>query len=123
MKAISSGFAWAVCRECQHTERFPFTDIGPFPQLRCSNCKAELGRWSDIGRAAPGDEHPLQTRWPYLTDEDIRTIGNDREKLIVRIVERYAIAPMWVREQVAAWEEETSRPAISGISALKHTLA
>ena len=46
----------------------------------------------------------IAERWPALSDEDIRLAENDREHLIVRIVERYGISKEWAECHVADWE-------------------
>jgi hypothetical protein len=43
-----------------------------------------------------------------LTPGDLDVIAGDRDRLIVRIVDRYGIAEAWAERQVAQWEKRES---------------
>jgi hypothetical protein len=47
-------------------------------------------------------------RWPMLSPEDIERAGDDRERLMVRIVDRYGISMEWAKRQIADWERAGS---------------
>ena len=46
----------------------------------------------------------IQRRWTELTAVDLEMIAGDRERLVVRIVDRYGIAKEWAEYQVIQWE-------------------
>ena len=48
----------------------------------------------------------IQERWPALTADDIEIAGDNRERLIIRIVDSYGIAWEWAERQVAEWETD-----------------
>ncbi len=54
----------------------------------------------------PSRQAAIQERWPDLTADDIKIAGDDRERLIIRIVDRYGIAWEWAERQVAEWETD-----------------
>lgn len=45
----------------------------------------------------------VKTRWGKLTDDDIHTIGGQRDQLVGRIQERYGIAKDEAQNQVDEW--------------------
>ena len=46
----------------------------------------------------------IAKRWPALTNDDIAIAHDDREALIIRVVERYGISKEWAEHQVVDWE-------------------
>lgn len=46
----------------------------------------------------------IQRRWTEFTAVDLEMIAGDRERLVVRIVDRYGIAKEWAEHQVIQWE-------------------
>ncbi len=62
----------------------------------------------DIWRNWPNARGDIQRRWTQLTANDLDMIGGDRERLVVRIVDRYGIAKEWAEKQVIQWESGES---------------
>ena len=60
--------------------------------------------WKDWSRT----RRDIQRRWTALTMHDLEVIAGDRERLVVRIVDRYGIAKEWAERQVAQWESRGS---------------
>jgi hypothetical protein len=56
----------------------------------------------------PRTRREIQRRWSALTPGDLDVIAGDRDRLIVRIVDRYGIAEAWAERQVAQWEKRES---------------
>jgi uncharacterized protein YjbJ (UPF0337 family) len=56
----------------------------------------------------------IRRRWPQLTGDDVAAVAGNRERLVVRIVERYGIAAEWADRQVADWEAEQANRAHTG---------
>lgn len=60
--------------------------------------------WQDWSTA----QSDIQQRWTQLTPGDLEMIAGDRERLVVRIVDRYGIAKEWAEKQVIQWERRLS---------------
>lgn len=58
----------------------------------------------DIWRNWSNTRSDIQRRWSQLTADDLDIIAGDRERLVVRIVDRYGIAKEWAEHQVVQWE-------------------
>jgi uncharacterized protein YjbJ (UPF0337 family) len=56
------------------------------------------GKWKQITGEA-------RTRWGKLTDDDLHTIGGERDKLVGRIQERYGIAKEQAEREVDEWHK------------------
>mgnify|MGYP003627734486 CR=1 FL=1 len=61
---------------------------------------------SDIWRNWSTTRRDIQRRWTQLTNGDLDMIAGDRERLVVRIVDRYGIAKEWAEHQVGQWERQ-----------------
>jgi len=53
-------------------------------------------RWSEYQLNA-------RRRWSRLSAQDLQAIAGERERLVAKIAERYAIAPAQAEEELAAW--------------------
>lgn len=60
----------------------------------------------DIWRNWARTRREIQQRWTQLTVGDLDIIAGDRERLVVRIVDRYGIAREWADHQVGQWERQ-----------------
>lgn len=56
------------------------------------------GKWKQATGSA-------KQTWGDLTDDDLRQVDGDREKLVGKIQERYGIAKNEAEKQVDAWAE------------------
>jgi uncharacterized protein YjbJ (UPF0337 family) len=56
------------------------------------------GKWKQM----KGD---LRTRWGKLTDDDLHTIGGEKDKLVGVVQERYGIQKDEAQRQVDEWHE------------------
>ncbi|KAF0096272.1 MAG: hypothetical protein E1N59_239 [Puniceicoccaceae bacterium 5H] len=48
----------------------------------------------------------LTRKWPQLTEDDLRSIGGDVDRLKARLQERYDFTPEQVQHEVDAWYRE-----------------
>ena len=53
-------------------------------------------RWNEY-------QHNARRRWSRLTAQELQAIAGERERLVAKIAERYAIAPAQAEEELAAW--------------------
>lgn len=60
----------------------------------------------DIWRNWKRTRSDIQRQWAQLTSDDLDIIAGDRERLVVRIVDRYGIAKEWAEHQVVQWERQ-----------------
>ena len=60
------------------------------------------GKWKQMTGQA-------KTRWGKLTDDDLKVIGGERDKLVGRIQERYGIAKDQAQREVDEWNESLGR--------------
>jgi uncharacterized protein YjbJ (UPF0337 family) len=51
----------------------------------------------------------VKTRWGKLTDDDLKVIGGERDKLVGRIQERYGIAKEQAQKEVDEWNTSLGR--------------
>jgi uncharacterized protein YjbJ (UPF0337 family) len=56
------------------------------------------GKWKQIKGEA-------KTRWGKLTDDDLNTVGGQRDKLVGRVQERYGIAKDQAQREVEDWNK------------------
>jgi len=68
------------------------------------------GKWKQFTGSA-------RERWGKLTDDDIQTLTGQREQLVGKIQERYAIAKAEAEKQADAWshvlkETKPENPAV-----------
>ena len=60
------------------------------------------GKWKQLTGQA-------KTRWGKLTDDDLKVIAGERDKLIGRIQERYGIAKEQAQQEVDEWNASLHR--------------
>ena len=51
----------------------------------------------------------VRTRWGKLTDDDLHTIGGEKDKLVGRIQERYGIQKEQAQREVDEWNNSLGR--------------
>jgi uncharacterized protein YjbJ (UPF0337 family) len=60
------------------------------------------GKWKQM-------KGEIKTRWGKLTDDDLQTIGGQKEKLIGSIQERYGIQKDDAQRQVDEWHRSLNK--------------
>lgn len=60
------------------------------------------GKWKQV-------KGEVKTRWGKLTDDDLQTIGGQKEKLIGSIQERYGIQKDEAQRQVDEWHRSLDK--------------
>ena len=59
--------------------------------------------WTDFERMWTQTKGKVQEKWVKLTDDDLKVINGERDRLGVKIQQRYGFAPDHVRKEVDDW--------------------
>src|SRR5947209_8222720 len=72
-------------------------------------CQEELMNWDQVQGKWKQIKGEAKTRWGKLTDDDLDTVGGQRDQLIGRIQERYGIAKDQAQREVEDWNRTLDR--------------
>jgi uncharacterized protein YjbJ (UPF0337 family) len=59
--------------------------------------------WNHVERLWTQTKNKVQEKWAKLTDDDLEVINGQRDRLEVKIQQRYGFAPDHVRKEVDDW--------------------
>jgi uncharacterized protein YjbJ (UPF0337 family) len=66
--------------------------------------------WNDVAQHWNEASVDIKSHWTKITDDDLRTIGGNEDRLVAKLEERYGILQEHALVQVNEWLEKRSPP-------------